>query len=111
LPVCGGAGNIKAIGDDSFEYDPVSRLVLGTSSKGAYSETASYDPFGNRVEASTHPVGSRSIPVNAATNRLTDAPDGRKIQYDSRGNQKRWGSAFYTYDAFDQMALHQDDNP
>ena len=102
-----GAGNVKSIGADVFTYDGVSRLVQGTAQQGAFAEASVHDAFGNRVRAETFPVGSRSIDVSASTNRLLGSPS-RPVDYDDRGNQTRWGTAFYRYDAADRMSLHED---
>ncbi|MFQ5529173.1 MAG: RHS repeat domain-containing protein [Gemmatimonadota bacterium] len=105
-----GAGNVKSIGGDSFSYDGVSRLVTGSTMQGTFFETSSYDAFGNRVAAMTAPVGARAISADPATNRVLGTAE-RPVVYDSRGNQTLWGTAFYTFDGFDQMVLHEDADP
>ncbi len=69
-----GAGNISAIGLDSFKYDAGMRLL---SSKIAnQTETFEYDGFGNRTAFNGTPVG-----VDWHSNRLL-AP----VRYDEMGN-------------------------
>jgi hypothetical protein len=42
-----GAGNVKAMGADTFTYDRVSRLVKGSLASIAWQQCASFDAFGN----------------------------------------------------------------
>ena len=91
-----GAGNISAMGGDTFTYDGLSRLLSGTAQGGTFSETNTYDPFGNRVSATMNGV-SRSTAADPATNRLTGSAS-RPVSYDAAGNQTQWGTATTTYD-------------
>ena len=109
-----GAGNVKEIGDRSYTYDGVSRLVQGTETQvimgqpvEVLTDASVYDAFGNRVWAQTEAVGARPIHVSPSTNRLLGSPS-RPVEYNDRGSQTLWGTAVYTYDAADQMATHVD---
>lgn len=79
-----GAGNITAIGADSFNYDARSRVTTGLG------QTFQYDRYGNLNPGF----------VNYLTNRLTTAA------YDDRGNQLRGSNQVYRYDELSrQIAL------
>lgn len=99
-----GAGNVSAMGADTFVYDGVSRLVSGSVSQGASSQDNAYDAFGNRASVDTNGVPC-SIPTDPATNRLLDQPEGA-VAYDAAGNLTLWGPATYVYDALN-MPIQQ----
>ncbi len=99
-----GAGNVSAMGPDSFTYDGTSRLVSGTTGEGAYLQENQYDPFGNRVAVATDGL-MRPIPTDPATNRLAGSPE-RPTSYDAAGNLTSWGVFSYAYDPFHQL-VHQ----
>ena len=63
------SGNLKAIGDQAFTYDRLSRLLTANIGGGNL-ESFTYDDFGNLTSTTRLGVG-RNIPVNSATNRLT----------------------------------------
>ncbi len=83
-----GAGNVKAIGQDWFTYDAVSRLRVGTARGGAVRQCASYDAFGNLTGLATGTTGCTPSPISVdpATNRLSGAG------YDGAGAMTSWGS-------------------
>lgn len=82
-----GAGNILAMGDETFAYDARSRL------KRAGATTFQYDAFGNLTGTSTEGDWT----VDPATNRIAGHT------YDSRGNVLSAGSEAYTWDALNRM--------
>ena len=92
-----GAGNIKAIGSDSFAYDVVGRLKEATVQ--ASLQSYNYDAFGNRILTTrgTNAIGcvggceapSTVFPQN---NHLTGAA------YDVAGNAISVNGAAYAYD-------------
>ncbi|MCH9647837.1 MAG: hypothetical protein K0U98_06330 [Deltaproteobacteria bacterium] len=75
-----GAGNLKAMGADSFAYDGVGRLVDADYSSTGLSQSYSYDRHGNLTSLAGDTVGMVIPPVDAATNRLVGA------NYDGAGN-------------------------
>ncbi|HNX48646.1 MAG TPA: RHS repeat-associated core domain-containing protein, partial [Thermoanaerobaculaceae bacterium] len=95
-----GAGNITAMGSQSFTYDKVSRLTFGNVA-GYGSESYTYDPYGNLITS-----GGTSLPTATATNRLEPATTG--AGYDAAGNLTALGLTpnvyAYTYDRFNQLA-------
>lgn len=110
-----GAGNIKKVGTDWFQYDQVGRLrkgVVHTDSNGAggtASERAQsyvYDSYGNIQSITTQVAASttmaRGTPTSAATNRLTGA-----VSYDNAGNLIGANGVAYTYDPFNQITRQQ----
>ena len=101
-----GAGNVSAIGSDTYHYDGVSRLLSGTAQGGAVSESNSYDPFGNRVSVTSGGL-TRSTAADPATNRLTGST-GRPVAYDAAGNQTEWGTVTYTYDQLHMPVRYKD---
>ncbi|HEV7921140.1 MAG TPA: hypothetical protein VGR02_10170, partial [Thermoanaerobaculia bacterium] len=95
-----GAGNITAIGPESFSYDKVGRLesatVRGPDLSALQTQTYSYDAYGNLTRIAK--LGQTvELPVDAATNRLAAAT------YDARGNVASWGAYNYDYDAAGMM--------
>jgi len=80
-----GAGNILAMGSDTFGYDNRSRLTSSTVSSIPLSY--SYDRYGN-----LNPSG-----VDAATNHLTSG------LYDTRGNLVAAGSQGFAYDTLSRQ--------
>jgi RHS repeat-associated protein len=85
-----GAGNIRAMGADTFTYDRVSRLVKGSLASIAWQQCASFDAFGNITGLANVATGTTCTPspisVDAATNRL-----GSPSTYDEAGQMTRWG--------------------
>jgi RHS repeat-associated protein len=97
-----GAGNIKAMGTQSFGYDKVSRLTQAnlylepTSSVNLRTQSFTYDAFGN-LQSIAGSV-TRNTPTSATTNRLTGA-----AVYDAAGNLTSWNGSLYEYDPFNLM--------
>jgi RHS repeat-associated protein len=90
-----GAGNIKAMGADTFRYDKVNRLV--EANIGSHTQSYTYDPYGNQTSITTD-GDYRSIAVVTASNRISGAG------YDTAGNMTSWGGYSYTWDQLDQMS-------
>jgi RHS repeat-associated protein len=92
-----GAGNITAIGSDTFFYDLEARLTQGTVQGSQQSYT--YDAFGNRTGA-TRAAGAApcvggceaAVTVDHHTNHLGEQT------YDDAGNVKTGFGASYKYD-------------
>lgn len=111
-----GAGNITAVGNDSFSYDLVSRLTSATVKGNTQAYT--YDPFGNRLSGGTMSHGCSGgmdcamiVTVNAATNRLaTDTIGGtsENVNYDTMGNVTYLAGTTFTYDALGSMVTRND---
>ena len=92
-----GAGNIKAIGTDSFLYDSVGRLTKATVQGSQQSYT--YDAFGNRTSA-TRAAGSASC-VGGCETTVTVIPASNHIAeaaYDEAGNVTSANGVTYAYD-------------
>src|SRR5438270_3508424 len=76
------AGNITGIGSDSFQYDAVNRLTSSTVQgvTQTYTQTYTYDAFGNRLTADGLNHGCAggmdcaiAVSVDAGTNQLKEA--------------------------------------
>jgi len=99
-----GAGNVHRIGTQDFRYDRLSRMVSGEVLTGAqtHTQTATFDAYGNLIQL-VNDGSAQSIPVNAATNRITLAGSS----YDEGGNLTRLaagGEVFaYEYDGVGAM--------
>ncbi len=67
-----GAGNISAIGNLDYRYDRLGRLRSGQTSVGAtrFTQTATYDNFGNIQQLSTPGFAALNLNPSATTNRL-----------------------------------------
>lgn len=92
-----GAGNIKAIGPNSFAYDGASRLVSAEMGIGGQTNTQDYhmDGFGNIQAVTTNDLARRMIPTSLTTDRIS----GFGAAYDAAGNLTAWGgSDSYEYD-------------
>jgi RHS repeat-associated protein len=89
-----GAGNIVAMGPDSFGYDARSRLTSAALS-GLGSQGFGYDRYGNLLSK-----GGVSFSVSASTNRITTA------SYDARGNLTGNGGESYDYDGLGRQIRH-----
>jgi hypothetical protein len=66
-----GAGNIKAVGQDYYIYDKVSRVVEGAPRAAAYKQRYTYDAFGNITKIETL-NGSTWDPKNTTTSGTTN---------------------------------------
>jgi len=104
-----GAGNVKAMGADSFDYDAQSRLVGGTIDAQGY--TFTYDPYGN-LSSYGGPTGTVSICIDSEKNRIVDFDDPNpppppcpnlKARQDAFGNVIDLQGATYAYDALDML--------
>ncbi|OYW07135.1 MAG: hypothetical protein B7X11_00465 [Acidobacteria bacterium 37-65-4] len=92
-----GSGNVKAMGTDTFTYDPVSRLVTGTINTVAKKQCMAYDAFGNAVRADVIAstgtcLTTPAISIDPATNRMN-----LPVTYDAAGEQLSWNSGAYAY--------------
>jgi RHS repeat-associated protein len=87
----------QAVTTTSYQYDPLKRLTsaamtqTGSSGITPWTQTYQYDGFGNLTQKVLNGT-STPIPVNAATNRLTNA------YYDANGNMTSGAGATLTYD-------------
>ena len=88
-----GAGNITAMGGESYTYDKVSRLVSSTRNG---EESYTFDAFGNLIA-----MNGLLRTTDPATNRLTEAT------YDRRGNLLAWGGQSFTWDTMGRMTSMQ----
>src|SRR4051812_47340004 len=107
-----GAGNITAIGADTYRYDTAQRLVRSVT-RGVQ-EDYSYDAFGNRKSATgaVNCLGqttcAQTVTVDSNTNHLTTI-NAAAVTYDDAGNIKTIAAisgspgAAYTYDGTGMM--------
>jgi RHS repeat-associated protein len=107
-----GAGNITAIGADTFVYDTAQRLVRSVI-RGVQ-EDYSYDAFGNRQSATgaVNCLGqttcAQTVTVDSNTNHLTTI-NGAAVTYDAAGNINAIASisttpgSLYSYDGTGMM--------
>ncbi len=95
-----GAGDVKAIGSQTFVYDKVSRLVTGNilANNTPKTQSAAFDAFGNITSTTTTDWGVQTFSLNAATNRLNSP-----VTYDAAGDVTYWGGYTYTWDALGKM--------
>jgi RHS repeat-associated protein len=96
-----GAGNIKAIGNESFVYDKVGRIksatLRGPDLSSLQAQTFNYDVYGNLT--STSKLGQTvDLSAEAESNRLSGA------SYDARGNVIGFGGQQYDYDAVGMLS-------
>jgi RHS repeat-associated protein len=95
-----GAGNITAMGSDSFTYDARSRLCKGILS-GPGTQFYTYDRFGNMVTKGFTDPGTCWSSTSWSTNRVPTATyagnPGR------RGDLTSYAGASYSYDSLDRM--------
>ncbi len=86
----------------TYQYDQLKRLLSASSTPSsgttpaAWTETFGYDGFGNLTSKVLNGT-TTAIPVNAATNRLTNA------FYDGNGNMTSGAGATMTYDGANRM--------
>ena len=80
----------------SYQYDALKRLTSAAST-AAWTQTYQYDGFGN-LTAKVLNGSSTPIPVNAATNQLTNA------SYDANGNMTSGAGATLTYDEANRIS-------
>jgi RHS repeat-associated protein len=95
-----GAGNVKSIGADQYQYDKVSRLLASNLAASAPGRSQSYtfDLYGNLTSKTTDGGGAINFPTSTATNRLTGA-----TSYDAAGNQTGYNANVYGFDLFNTM--------
>lgn len=85
--------NLRSGGNQSFAYDYLNRVTSASQSDGTYSESFSYDPWGNLQQSGTY-----SFLVNTDTNNRLNASG---FTYDAAGNLTAEGTTHhtFTYDA------------
>ena len=103
-----GSGNITAISNDHYAYDPAGRLVQGSAGQGAVTQTYRYDGYGNLTSTTTSPDGARctgnvdcsiATTIDPATNHITS----NQAQYDAAGNLTHFDDYTYAWDAAGMM--------
>jgi RHS repeat-associated protein len=104
-----GAGNITAIGADTYLYDTAQRLVHSVT-RGVQ-EDYSYDAFGNRMSATGainclgQTTCAQTVTVDSNTNHLTTINNGN-VTYEAAGNIATISGspgAVYSYDGTGMM--------
>jgi len=100
-----GAGDVVAMGSDTFGYDRIFGRLSHASVSGI-ARTYEYDDFGNLIKIGTgSETNARTIDASTSTNRMTAGI----FSYDSAGNLTRAASWKYGYDALGR--LRSVDNP
>jgi len=111
------AGNVKAIGADSYRYDDLSRLKSAYVSESNLSYA--YDAFGNltsRIRAKGAITDSRTFTVDPATNRLASMArqfanlTNYSYQYDPNGNLLSDSFTGYVFDEQSRLSQVWDQN-
>ena len=105
------AGNVKAIGSESYYYDDLSRLIHATIPKAGdtYDLAFGYDAFGNMLSQSRTASSNINSPltrdysVDWQTNRLTQqtgsaVPGGLNYTFDTNGDMTSEGTRGYVFD-------------
>ncbi|MCP3996233.1 MAG: hypothetical protein GY722_14410, partial [bacterium] len=117
-----GAGNVKSIGANSYEYDALNRIVGGavTATSSSYDLLYQYDAFGNMTSRrrDSGPVSVvDSYAVSALTNRLGSHTRGDSsgssvtdITYDPSGNMREAGDDRYVFDEQNRLREIWDQN-
>ncbi|MCP3998831.1 MAG: hypothetical protein GY722_27730, partial [bacterium] len=103
------AGNVKAIGGDSYRYDALQRLTAAAVQ--GHVVAYGYDSFGNMTARNKRSPGGvhddRTYAVDTATNRLfemqIDAGVTTSYAFDPNGNMTDAGSQHYTFDAQNRL--------
>lgn len=99
-----GAGNISAVGSDTFVYDGLSRLVTATVE--GRTETYNYDAFGNLIYKTTHDpttTPATTLPVDLTPDTATNHLRGQA--YDAAGDLT--GDSSET-NAFDPVTMQRE---
>ena len=90
----------------SYTYDAVNRLeVAQESGAAAWTQTFSYDQYGNRTfnaGATTNEVEGPSLTISPSTNRITTA----NYSYDAAGNVTSVPNDSYGYDAENRLVTY-----
>ena len=94
-----GARSVTKIGNDTFAYDDVGRLVRATVN--AVTRSYEYDAFGNRKKCTAPGTDCQyTLTIDSSTNRLVERTD---IDHDAAGNVIELGPHVYSYDAANMM--------
>ena len=93
------AGNITAIGTDTYSYDHLLRLNQAHVSGNA--ETYTYDAFGNLISKTTTPAVGSPLTVDRATDLATNRISAES--YDAAGNDTGVAPESNTYDPVSMM--------
>lgn len=98
-----GAGNITAMGTDSFYYDDRMRLE-GATVHGIEMDFF-YDDFGNLRK---YYVGGSptEFTISSVTNRISDVGTA---EYDAAGNTTKLGGIYFEYDELNQLTHREPD--
>ena len=107
-----GSGNIIKIGNDTYRYDSLSRLISGTASSGTRTQMYEYDGYGNLQKMVTAGGGAsvtRELPINPATNRIATPTATSNViaTYDAAGNETSINNGpSRSYDALRMMTAN-----
>ena len=99
-----GAGNITAVGNDSYIYDASNRLKKATI--GTTTEEYTYDRYGNIETVTLNGTDTKTFGVRASSNRMDQSGPGIDLSatYDARGNVTQTSAfATFTYDGTDTV--------
>lgn len=89
---------ISASHNQTYQYDPVGRVISGLQQDGSFNQAFSYDPWGNMTTSGT----SNFNPLYDGNNRISGAPanctGANQYCYDAAGNMLNDGNHQYAYD-------------
>ncbi len=101
-----GAGNIRAVGPDTFAYDIRSRLIganIRDDGGTNHPEAFTYDRYGNILSRAADGANI-TFSIDPVTNRLVT---GAQTQYDLRGNLSLYGVSNYAYDGLSRQTSYK----
>ena len=105
-----GAGNVRAIGADSYTYDGAHRLTSGTVKAAGQNrlETYVYDTADNLIQVENDGFGVRPFNIDPATNRMLGVGSATDWSHDASGNlTSAAGGAFtFTWDSLNMQTRH-----
>lgn len=96
-----GSGNVTQIGEDTFVYDHVGRLV--EAKVNDITREYTYDAFGNRTDCTNQPGMSemgdcqQGMRIDSKSNRVQD------VEYDDRGNVRQLFGHTYSWDSINMQ--------
>lgn len=112
------SGNITRIGDDTFEYDAISRLIRANinllNNNGSEHEVYAYDAFDNLLQREITTPTQTSLTTflldDNNTNRVMGTNGTVSHSYDSAGNLTRVGGQRFKvdYDSFNLQTVYDD---
>lgn len=92
------ADGVSASHSQTYQYDPVGRVISALQQDGSFNQAFSYDPWGNMTTSGTNNFN----PLYDGNNRISGAPanctGANQYCYDAAGNMLNDGYHQYAYD-------------